>query len=202
MVSPYRVLGIPADADERTIRAAFRQAAKRHHPDLNPQDRMATRRLRRLVRARDELLTPRRRFMRAGLAVLPRPRWQTLSKQANLVMIGGVLLITAFIIAQTHTLPPPMLVHEAIVFENAIESPDAEAAELKAMRDLQEIWPIRVRESSGSGQISKQMPQRSLGSTRRSGRSKQNSFQQAVAKATTTWKKLASRLQSLKRSGT
>ena len=32
----YRVLGITPDADQASIRAAYRAQMKRHHPDLNP----------------------------------------------------------------------------------------------------------------------------------------------------------------------
>jgi hypothetical protein len=36
MKTPYDVLGISLDADEKTIAIAFREAAKHCHPDLNP----------------------------------------------------------------------------------------------------------------------------------------------------------------------
>src|SRR6266568_270468 len=42
MKTPYDVLGISPDADEKTIAIAFREAAKRCHPDLNPGDRVPT----------------------------------------------------------------------------------------------------------------------------------------------------------------
>jgi len=43
MKTPYDVLGISPDADEKTIAAAFREAAKHCHPDLNPGDHAAER---------------------------------------------------------------------------------------------------------------------------------------------------------------
>ncbi len=35
---PYRVLGVPRDADAAAIRQAYRALARKHHPDLNPGD--------------------------------------------------------------------------------------------------------------------------------------------------------------------
>jgi DnaJ-domain-containing protein 1 len=32
---PYQVLGVAAQADAETVRAAYRRQVKRHHPDLN-----------------------------------------------------------------------------------------------------------------------------------------------------------------------
>lgn len=34
-MNPYDVLGVPRDADDDTIRKAFRKAARKYHPDLN-----------------------------------------------------------------------------------------------------------------------------------------------------------------------
>ena len=36
MEDPYKILGVPKDASEAALRAAYRKLAKRHHPDLNP----------------------------------------------------------------------------------------------------------------------------------------------------------------------
>ena len=37
----YEVLGVPKDADEATIKKAYRQLAKKYHPDANPGDKEA-----------------------------------------------------------------------------------------------------------------------------------------------------------------
>ena len=34
--TPYEILGVPADASDAAIKAAYRKLAKAHHPDLNP----------------------------------------------------------------------------------------------------------------------------------------------------------------------
>jgi curved DNA-binding protein CbpA len=57
MKTPYDVLGISPDADEKTIAIAFREAAKRCHPDLNPGDHAAER-FKQLSAARDALSNP------------------------------------------------------------------------------------------------------------------------------------------------
>ncbi|MDX1581854.1 MAG: J domain-containing protein [Alphaproteobacteria bacterium] len=35
-INHYRLLGVPPDADDRRLKAAYRSLAKRFHPDLNP----------------------------------------------------------------------------------------------------------------------------------------------------------------------
>jgi curved DNA-binding protein len=37
----YQTLGVPPDADEKTIRQAFRKLARQSHPDVNPGDKTA-----------------------------------------------------------------------------------------------------------------------------------------------------------------
>ena len=37
----YEVLGVDKNADEATIKKAYRQLAKKYHPDANPGDKTA-----------------------------------------------------------------------------------------------------------------------------------------------------------------
>src|SRR5215475_2586633 len=62
MAEPYNILGVKAGAGDAAIKAAFRRAAKKYHPDMNAGDRAGERRLRRLVAARDFLLSDGRQF--------------------------------------------------------------------------------------------------------------------------------------------
>jgi curved DNA-binding protein CbpA len=58
MKTPYDVLGISSEADEKGIANAFREAAKRCHPDRNPGDLAAERRFKLICAARDALSEP------------------------------------------------------------------------------------------------------------------------------------------------
>jgi DnaJ-class molecular chaperone len=53
--SPYETLGIKKDASEAEIKAAYRQLAKKHHPDLNPGDASAKLRFAEISSANDLL---------------------------------------------------------------------------------------------------------------------------------------------------
>jgi curved DNA-binding protein CbpA len=58
METPYDVLGVAPDADEKTIGSAFRAAAKACHPDLNSEDAAAERQFKQITAARDALRNP------------------------------------------------------------------------------------------------------------------------------------------------
>jgi DnaJ-class molecular chaperone len=55
MADPYETLGVRRGDSEETIRKAFRRLAKRHHPDLNPNDKEAAERFKTLNAAYDIL---------------------------------------------------------------------------------------------------------------------------------------------------
>jgi DnaJ-class molecular chaperone len=52
---PYVVLGLSRDATEQQIRAAYRKLAKSFHPDLNPGDKAAEERFKKIASANDIL---------------------------------------------------------------------------------------------------------------------------------------------------
>lgn len=47
----YRILGIPKEADEEQIKQAYRSAAKKYHPDLNPDNPEAEARFKEIAEA-------------------------------------------------------------------------------------------------------------------------------------------------------
>jgi DnaJ-class molecular chaperone len=57
----YANLGVPRDADEETIRKAYRKLARRHHPDVNPDDKAAEEKFKEITRAYDVLSDPEKR---------------------------------------------------------------------------------------------------------------------------------------------
>jgi len=67
--SLYDVLGVPSDADDAEIRAAYRRLAKRWHPDFNPGNPEAERRFKEISAAYEILGDPekRRRYDRGEI---------------------------------------------------------------------------------------------------------------------------------------
>ena len=98
MTKAYEVLGVDANADEATIRAAFRRAVKTYHPDLNGGDPTAERRLRRLIAARAIITNSRRRVLNRN-----RPEHQRRILRApvpgrSLVAVGTVTATTLLLL--------------------------------------------------------------------------------------------------------
>ena len=57
----YEVLGVSKDADEATIKKAYRQLAKKNHPDVNPGDKDAEERFKEINEAYQVLSDPQKR---------------------------------------------------------------------------------------------------------------------------------------------
>ncbi len=51
----YQTLGVPRDADEKAVRAAYRTLARKHHPDINPGDKRAEERFKEINEAYEVL---------------------------------------------------------------------------------------------------------------------------------------------------
>ena len=58
---PYSTLGVSRQASPDEIRKAFRAIAKKHHPDLNPGDKVAEERFKAANAAHDLLSDPEKR---------------------------------------------------------------------------------------------------------------------------------------------
>lgn len=57
----YRILGVSEDADEKTIRQAYRKLARKLHPDVNPGDRSAEEHFKDINEANEVLSDPEKR---------------------------------------------------------------------------------------------------------------------------------------------
>jgi len=62
MRDPYEVLGVPRDADEKQVTAAYRKLAKKYHPDLNPGDAGAQKKMAEVNVAYEEIKSGRARY--------------------------------------------------------------------------------------------------------------------------------------------
>src|SRR5271170_1327731 len=59
----YQTLGIERDADVDEIRKAYRRLARKYHPDLNPGDKTAEERFKKVQEAYDILSEPKKKQM-------------------------------------------------------------------------------------------------------------------------------------------
>jgi len=55
---PYKVLGVSPNASDDEIKKAYRDLAKKYHPDLNPGDKEAERRMNEINAAYDQIKNP------------------------------------------------------------------------------------------------------------------------------------------------
>src|SRR6476659_2096990 len=57
----YQVLGVNKNATENEIKKAYRKLARKHHPDLNPNDKEANKRFQQINEANEVLSDPEKR---------------------------------------------------------------------------------------------------------------------------------------------
>ena len=55
---PYKVLGVSRDASDEEIKRAYRRLAKKYHPDLNPGDAEAARKMQEVNAAYEQIKDP------------------------------------------------------------------------------------------------------------------------------------------------
>ena len=58
MRDPYQVLGVSPDASDEEIKRAYRRLAKKYHPDLNPGDENAARKMQEVNAAYEQIKNP------------------------------------------------------------------------------------------------------------------------------------------------
>lgn len=55
---PYKVLGVSPDASDEEIKRAYRRLAKKYHPDLNPGDEAAAKKMQEINAAYEQIKNP------------------------------------------------------------------------------------------------------------------------------------------------
>ena len=55
---PYKVLGVSPDASDEEIKKAYRKLAKQYHPDLNPGDPVAAKKMQQINAAYEQIKNP------------------------------------------------------------------------------------------------------------------------------------------------
>ena len=61
MTDPYKVLGVSPSATDEEIKDAYRQLAKKYHPDANPGDKEAEKKFKEASEAYSVLSDPEKR---------------------------------------------------------------------------------------------------------------------------------------------
>lgn len=57
----YKILGVPKTASEKEIKKAYRKLARKYHPDLNPDDKIAEKKFKEINEANEVLSNPENR---------------------------------------------------------------------------------------------------------------------------------------------
>lgn len=63
---PYKVLGVSPDASDEEIKQAYRRLAKKYHPDLNPGDEAAAKKMQEVNAAYEQIKNPEKAAGSAG----------------------------------------------------------------------------------------------------------------------------------------
>jgi tetratricopeptide (TPR) repeat protein/curved DNA-binding protein CbpA len=98
MKTPYDVLGVRRYADDATIRAALRKAAKAYHPDVNADNPAAVQHLREVITAYETLRNPQQR---AAYDQLLRRRRREKARRLTTTAVASAGLVSACTLALT-----------------------------------------------------------------------------------------------------
>ena len=66
MDDPYKVLGLGPDASDEDVKRAYRRLAKKYHPDLNPGDEAAAKKMQEVNAAYEQIKNPDKTSQHSG----------------------------------------------------------------------------------------------------------------------------------------
>ena len=66
ITDPYKVLGVSPNASDEEIKQAYRKLAKKYHPDLNPGDQEAARKMQEVNAAYEQIKNPEKASSNSG----------------------------------------------------------------------------------------------------------------------------------------
>jgi len=145
IISPYDILGVPRNASDETIKAAFHRAAKACHPDLHAADPTAEQRLRQVVAAYQVLKSPEQRaacdlYLKACLEARRRKKAQRFAVPAlaGLASAGAVALGVWLSVSPSNTQIASSLQRVSLA---------TEWEQIAASGDAKAIWAFAVRNS-------------------------------------------------------
>jgi hypothetical protein len=143
MISPYVILGVPQNASDETIKAAFHRIAKACHPDLNAADPAAEERLRQAVAAYQLLKSPEQRAaFDLDLRASRRKKAQRFAVPALAGLLSGGAV--AFVVCLSVS-PSPTQIASSLPEQRLPLA--AEWEQIAASGDAKAIWAFAVRNS-------------------------------------------------------
>ena len=78
---PYKVLGVSPDASDEEIKKAYRRLAKQYHPDLNPGDPVAAKKMQQVNAAYEQIKNPEKAQQATGYGYNPYSSQRTYTQQ-------------------------------------------------------------------------------------------------------------------------